>query len=164
MNRMKRTLDCLVLFAAFIALVSCKTEQGTGFHSLGEEARGWKEVPFAVANNYFFKNGQSIPTNPKVVTDEDFNRLFGMATTMGPDGKPTEIDFSKQFVLAIVLPVTDVETDIKPMKVETKGQMLRYTYAVKAGQKQSYSTQPVAIILIDRKYKDQDIVLSKGEK
>ena len=35
-----------------------------------------------------------------------------MATTKGKDGKPTAIDFTKQFVLAIVLPETDFATEI----------------------------------------------------
>ena len=82
-----------------------------------------------------------------------------MATTMGEDGKPTAIDFTKQFVLAIVLPVTDFATEINPVKVEEKGDSLLYTYEIKAGEKQSFSIQPVSIIVLDRKYENKRVVL-----
>ena len=47
------------------------------------------------------KNDQVIPEYPKITTEEEFNKLFGMATIMGKDGKPTAIDFTKQFVLGV---------------------------------------------------------------
>ena len=118
------------------------------------------EVSFEVAKNYFFKNGKDIlPANPKITTEEEFSKLFGMATTMGKDGKPTPIDFGKQFVLAVVLPVTDFETEINPVKVEDKGDSLFYSYEVKTGEKQSFSIQPISIIAIDKKYEDKEVVL-----
>ena len=46
---------------------------------------------------------------------------------MGNDGKPTEIDFTKQFVLAIVLPVTNLATEITPDRLEEKGDTLLFT-------------------------------------
>lgn len=117
------------------------------------------EVAFEVAKNYFFKNDKQIPTSPKITTEEEFNKLFGMATTMGEDGKPTAIDFSKQFVLAIVLPVTDVATEITPVKVEAKGDSLFYDFEVKRGEKQSFSTQPVSVIILDKQYENKELVL-----
>ena len=83
------------------------------------------KVAFEVAKNYFFKNDQEIPASPKITTAEEFGKLFGMATTIGEDGKPTEIDFTKQFVLAIVLPVTNLATEITPNRLEEKGDTLK---------------------------------------
>jgi hypothetical protein len=104
-----------------------------------------------------------IPEYPKIVSEEEFNKLFGMATTMGEDGKPTAIDFTKQFVLAIVLPETDFATEINPIKVEEKGDTLLYTYNVMKGEKQTYSIQPVSIIIIDKKYENKEVVLSEDK-
>ena len=87
-----------------------------------------------------------------------------MATTMGKDGKPTPIDFSKQFVLAIVLPVTDFATEINPVKVEEKGDSLLYSYEVKTGEKQSYSIQPVSIIILDKKYENKEVVIVNNQE
>lgn len=145
----------LFTFAAMIVLAACGNKQ-TVAPAEGDEANN--EVAFEVAKNYFFKNDQEIPASPKITTAEEFGKLFGMATTMGEDGKPTEIDFTKQFVLAIVLPVTNLATEITPVRVEEQGDTLYYYYDAKTGEAQSYSTQPMSLIILDRKYADKQVV------
>ena len=125
----------LFAFTMLLAMVACTNKPATVVENNGESS----EVAFEVAKNYFFKNGQVIPEYPKITTEEEFNKLFGMATTMGESGKPTAINFAKQFVLAIVLPETDFATEISPVKVEEKGDSLIYTYDVKTGEKQSFT-------------------------
>ena len=147
----------LFAFTALIIMAACGNKQ-TATPSSEDNVEN-SEVAFEVAKNYFFKNDQVIPEYPKIVSEEEFNKLFGMATTMGEDGKPTASDFTKQFVLAIVLPVTDFATEINPVKVEEKGDSLLYTYEIKAGEKQSFSIQPVSIIVLDRKYENKRVVL-----
>ncbi len=147
----------LFAFAAIVALAACGNKQVATPTS--EDNVESSEVAFEVAKNYFFKNDQMIPEYPKIVSEEEFTKLFGMTTTMGEDGKPTAIDFTKQFVLAIVLPVTDFATEINPVKVEEKGDSLLYTYEIKSGEKQSFSIQPVSIIILDKKYENKRIVL-----
>jgi hypothetical protein len=71
---------------------------------------------------------------------------------MGNDGKPTEIDFTKQFVLAIVLPVANLATEITPDRLDEKGDTLFYFYDAKVGEAQSYSTQPISLVILDKKY------------
>ena len=89
-----------LLAAALLMLVGCTTNKSDNAAEAAVE-----NVPFEVAKNYFFKNGQTIPTSPKITAAEAFDRLFGMATFMGKDGQPTTIDFDKQFVLVIVFGV-----------------------------------------------------------
>lgn len=144
-------------FATLLLVVACTTRPTET--ATVENNNAAEEVAFELAKNYFFNNGQEIPASPKITTAEEFSKLFGMATTMGEDGKPTEIDFTKQFVLAIVLPVTDMATEISPVKVEAKGDSLLYTYDVKTGEKQSFSTQPLSIIIIDKKYENNEVIL-----
>ena len=119
-----------------------------------------ESVPFQVAKNYFFKNDQPLPAGPKITTAAAFDRLFGMAAFMGKDGQPTAIDFDKQFVLAIVLPVTDMSTQIMPLKVEAKGNKLFYYYEVKTGEQLSFSIQPVSIIILDKQYENHEVILN----
>ncbi|MBO4802488.1 MAG: hypothetical protein J5545_11610 [Bacteroidaceae bacterium] len=145
----------LFAFTMLLAMVACTNKPVTAVEN-NEESN---EVAFEVAKNYFFKNDQVIPEYPKITTEEEFNKLFGMATTMGKDGKPTAIDFTKQFVLAIVLPVTDFATEINPVKVEEKGDSLLYTYDVKTGEKLSFTIQPVSIIILDKQYENKRVVL-----
>ena len=139
-------------------MVACTTKQAETTVGNTEIS---SEVAFEVAKNYFFKNNQEIPASPKITSEEQFHQLFGMATTMGKDGKPTAIDFTRQFVLAIVLPVTDLETEITPVKVEAKGDSLFYTYEVKTGAKQSYSIQPISLIVLNKEFSNKEIILIK---
>ncbi len=145
----------LLAFAVLLGLVACTTNKATS----AEKSVVSSEVPFTVAEHYFFNKGQDILVNPKITSEELFKQLFGMATVMGENGKPTEIDFSKQFVLAVVLPVTDINTEITPVKVEEKGDTLFYHYDVKTGEKQSFSIQPLSIIILDKKYENKEIFL-----
>ncbi|MBQ2216890.1 MAG: pyridoxamine 5'-phosphate oxidase family protein [Prevotella sp.] len=145
----------LLAFAVLLGLVACTANKATS----AEKSVVSSEVPFTVAEHYFFNKGQDIPVNPKITSEELFKQLFGMATVMGENGKPTEIDFSKQFVLAVVLPVTDINTEITPVKVEEKGDTLFYHYDVKTGEKQSFSIQPLSIIILDKKYENKEILL-----
>ena len=82
-----------ILFAltAMIVMAACGNKQAVAPAESGENSN---EVAFEVAKNYFFKNNQEIPSSPKITTSEEFGKLFGMATTMGKEGKPTEIDFT----------------------------------------------------------------------
>ena len=146
----------LFAFAAMIVWTACGNKQAA-VPTEGNEASD--KVAFEVAKNYFFKNDQEIPASPKITTAEEFGKLFGMATTIGEDGKPTEIDFTKQFVLAIVLPVTNLATEITPNRLEEKGDTLFYFYNAKVGEAQSYSTQPISLIILDKKYADKTIVM-----
>ena len=146
-----------ILFAlAALIIAACGNQQAV-VPAEGDKAS--TEVAFEVAKNYFFKNNQEIPASPKITTAEEFSKLFGMATTMGKDGKPTPIDFTKQFVLAIVLPVTNLATEITPARLDEKGDTLFYFYDAKVGEAQSYSTQPISLIILDKKYADKTVVM-----
>lgn len=146
----------LLAFATLIVLAAC-SQKPTATTDTGNKG-DISGIAFEVAKNYFFKNNQEIPSSPKITTAEEFGKLFGMATTMGEDGKPTEIDFTKQFVLVIVLPVTNLATEITPVRVEEQGDTLYYYYDAKTGEAQSYSTQPMSLIILDRKYADKQVV------
>lgn len=156
-KKQERMKKVLFAFAALICMAACGNKQTAAPQE--ENSNGKSEVAFEVANNYFFNNDQEIPASPKVTTKEDFDKLFGMAAVMGEDGQPTEIDFAKQFVLAIVLPITNVSTEINPVKVEVQGDSLFYTYEVKEGETMSSSMQPCSIITLDKQYENKEVIL-----
>ena len=145
----------ITAIASLLLLVGCTTTKSGNTTPATAE-----NVPFEVAKNYFFKNNQTIPASPKITTAEAFDQLFGMAAYMGKDGQPTTIDFDKQFVLAIVLPVTDVATEIVPTQVELKDNQLFYSYEIKTGEQLSYSIQPVSIIILDKQFENHEVILS----
>ena len=146
----------LLVVVAFLPLFACSNSMPV---MPVENKGGSGEVSFEEAKNYFFKNDQKIPASPKITTEEEFNQLFGKAAVMGPDGMPTTIDFSKQFVVAVVLPITEIATEIYPVKVVSEGNSLLYTYKVKTGEKQTFTVQPISIIILDKKYENKEVVL-----
>lgn len=152
MNRLIQTF----LFACMIFCAACSQRQAASIASEQASAAG---IPFVSLRNYFFKNGFLPPANPKITSAEEFSNLFGMATTMGPEGTPTAVDFNRQFVVAIVLPVTNLSTEITPVRIEEHNDSLFYFYDVAVGAPQSFSIQPVALIALDRKYADRPLVL-----
>lgn len=110
------------------------------------------EVSFTVAKNYFVNNTVTKLDNPKIETEEQFSQVFGMARTMGEDGKPTAIDFSKQYVIAVVLPETDLSTNIEAISLQkSANNEITLNYKVVRGQKQSYTMRPSLLLIVDKK-------------
>jgi hypothetical protein len=58
-----------------------------------------------------------------------------------------------------VLPVTNLATEITPDRLEEKGDTLFYFYDAKVGEAQSYSTQPVSLIILDKKLADKTALM-----
>ena len=132
----------LLLLAGIAALVSCK---------------GPMDVPYSELEHYFFKNGQAIPDNPKIDTEEAFASLFGMAPVMGEGGKPTPVDFGKEFVIAVVYPVTEYHTELDPESLRLENGELVFTCDETVGEKQSWSMQPVLLVKVSRKYETETV-------
>lgn len=117
-----------------------------------------KAVRYTVLHNYFHNNDAPIPSSPLITTQKEFDTQFGMATVMGKDGQPTKVNFNKQAVLAIVLPVTDNATDIDSVSVtETGEKELTLAYTIHVGVRRSFSIQPIELLAISGKYKDYTV-------
>lgn len=122
-----------------------------------------KTVPFIEADHYFANNDVTFPSNPIIVTSQsDFEKYFGMAAVMGKGGVPTTIDFDKEFVIAVVEPITDIETDLEPKYLTKKGDKLVLTYEKEvSNERMSYSMQPMFLIFVDRKYLSTSVELKE---
>jgi len=116
-------------------------------------------VPYKVADHYFFRNDATIPENPIITTQDEFESLFGMAAVMG--GLPTAIDFEKEFVLALVLPETDCPTTIHPKSLSAEGDTLTLTYKLDIKTKYTYTMQPCSILIVDRQFLKPTAVLKQ---
>jgi len=124
----------LLLLAAALVLLSCGSE-----------------IAYREARNYFFRNDAAVPQNPVVNSQAEMDSLFGCATTMGPDGKPTAIDFEKEFVVAIVLPETSHATTIVPGKMLKQGDELVFTYHLdRAAEDAGYTMRPIYLAIVGR--------------
>ena len=76
---------------------------------------------------------------------------------MGKGGEPTRINFSKEFILPIVLPETDVETDIKAIVLTGNAQTLHLSYRVETGEKQGFITQPIKLLVVSNEFKNAKV-------
>lgn len=115
-----------------------------------------KQIPYTVAQNYFVKNTYNkgdLKVN-KICSKAEFDKIFGMATVMGKDGKPTTIDFKKQFVIVVINDVSDIETELIPKKLELLDKhRLNFTYETKTGNKGTAMMQAFTMLIVDKKYR-----------
>lgn len=112
-----------------------------------------EEVPYKEAKNYFVKNNiDAAVDNPKFENQQDFDQVFGMATTMGENGKPTPIDFSKEFAVAQIEDPSTQKVELKPISIRKNSNILEIKYRKIVGENQSYTSQPAMILIIDNQY------------
>lgn len=122
------------------------------------------EVSFKTANRYFVKNNvksDKIQTL-KIADQANFHGIFGMATVMGKNGRPTPIDFNKEFVLAVIGNETNMDTKLTPISLKKDHSKLIFEYEIKTvGGQRSFTIVPCLLILVDNKYKDKEVVFKE---
>ena len=157
----KASTFSIAIIAAMTLLSSCKQNQKQNEANPEEAILGKpSEVKYTVAENYFIKNGAVLPENHKITDQETFNQIFGMATTMGENGKPTEIDFDKSFVIAVEEGPVQKETTMTPdLLIHHYDGQLVFHYNVKQGADISYTIRPVLIIIVDKNLENMPIKL-----
>ena len=122
----------------------------------GSNSKAQDAVPYQLAKNYFVNN--TYPDKNihavKISSSKEFNEIFGMATTMGNEGKPTEINFTKNFAIAVIDAVsTDTEIiTIESLTDERKKLNLRYN-VIKKTVPNSASFRVAKILIISKKFK-----------
>jgi len=80
---------------------------------------------------------------------------------MGADGQPTPVDFGKEFVIAVVNPVTEFHTSLASESLQKTGGQLVFTYAETVGDKQTWTMQPVLLVKVDRQHETETVRLEK---
>ena len=136
----------LIFFAAALSFICCQSET---------------VVPFSVARNYFVRSDADVAENVKIIDQATFEGVFGMAAFMGRDGQPTSIDWDKEFVIAVVKPVTDAETAMEPLSLIKKGKSLVLNYSLKSGPSMSYTIRPFFIIVVAKQWEDLPVVFDE---
>lgn len=112
-------------------------------------------------NNYYVNNYMKSGTHKLVIHNkQDFESVFGAAAVMGRNGQPTSIDFRHQFVIAVILPETNRQTQIETVMVNRVGDRLYYSYIIREGHMTSYTTRPFAAVVVDRN-EPSDVVFQR---
>ena len=84
-----------------------------------------------------------------------------MAAYMGKDGEPTRVDFDNEFVLPIVLPETDCETEIIDVALSGNASVINLDYKIKVGAKRDFFTRPIKLLVVDKAYRYAQVQLNK---
>lgn len=120
-------------------------------------------VPYTLASNYYRRNDDIEDVLPeKITSEEDLLRFFGYAAVMGRNGEPTKIDFDKSFVIPIVLPQTDKETEIVIDGLyHTRPESLTLAFETVQGEEPlGYTMLPFKLLIVDSAYKDCQITVN----
>lgn len=123
-----------------------------------------KKIPYTLAHNYFVSN--KIPDGelvfPKITTKEEFNKIFGMSAVMGKDGKPSPIDFSKQFVIGVTDIISNNTENFSPRGLTENHGTLTFSYEKKIeNDERSYTSRSCIILILDKKYVKNEIKIVK---
>lgn len=119
---------------------------------------------YTEAQNYFYRGDAPAINSMKITSQAEFDSYFGMSAFMGKGGEPTKIDFARSFVIAKVLPETYQQTELKPLLLRKTGaHTLNLHYRWLQQGRQSFSTVPMFLLVVDRKYVNCEVV-EKVEK
>ena len=133
---------------AVLGLFSCKKAPET------------VSVPFEKLESHFaLVEG---PKTLKITDQETFERTFNPSYNMGTTPQ-APLDFSKEFVLAVINPVTDERTTLDPVSLVLENDKLVFTYSEQIGEKVSYTSSPCLIIRVDKQY-DASVQFVKVQK
>lgn len=143
------SIVCAALFSG------CRTSKGENSD---------KSVPYQLADHYFVRN-DVVGLPPTVITSADeFDKLFGMAAVMGPNGTPTEIDFNKSFVICLTVAPTDIATELSVVSLtKTPDKQLALNYKITRGEKMSYTSRPLLLLIVDKEYELPVVLEPVGE-
>ncbi|MBQ6166466.1 MAG: hypothetical protein IJK41_03415 [Muribaculaceae bacterium] len=122
-------------------------------------------IHYTTLENYFVRNDVDCSKQQRLIIDnkQDFEGYFGTAATMG--GLPTEINWKKQYVVAIILPETKRATSVKPVNVKvTDNDCMVFSYHVKKGDKMSHSMVPFTAVAIDKPASTREMQIFYLEK
>ena len=122
-------------------------------------------IPFTTLENYFVRNDVDCSKQQRLIINNkaDFEKYFGMAAHMG--GTPTQVNWNKQFVVALVMPETKRATSIYPVAVKVSdNNILVFSYQVKKGDKISHTMVPFTAVAIDKPASAQEMQIFFLEK
>ena len=147
------------LFLAFVLLSILLWPLCARLWNGGSQGLEIKDIPYLEAKNYFYSGGAGRLADPKICTDAQFDSLFDTASHLDESNQPTPVDFSRQFVIAVVLPVTNRSQSVRLGRLAERRSQLVLSYKLLNGPVSSRKIRPVALVLVDRRYVSHDITL-----
>jgi len=151
----------LILSLGALLMLCC---QCASSRQLRQAQKGAKPVQFETLENYYVRNDVDCSKLQRLIIDnaQDFDAFFGPAAIMG--GQPTDINWKRQFVIAVLLPETNRPTMVTPLEVKQNEHSIIMKYQVNRGNKTSYSLVPFTAIALDRPKNQQEMEIFFIEK
>ncbi len=119
-------------------------------------------IPYSIAERYFVNNDiEDKLIELTITTQDEFDKYFGMAAVMGENGRPTDIDFAKQYVIAIILPSSQNAASVSVTKLSEQDNSLKIEYHVTKGEEQSFTSRTPLLLILDKKYSAKAIFEQK---
>lgn len=148
MNKIRLSFFVLSL----VALTACTGRQSTEQDSDSISALSptiTDSIPYRVAEGYFAAS-DALPTT--ITSEEELNRYMGMATTM--QQAPTEIDWSREFVIPVVLPSTRISTEVAPCSLhkDREGHLVLVYKALEGKDLETSEIRPFLAIIVAREH------------
>lgn len=139
------TLLCLTI------LSSCNESNESMKVNAMESEEKSDTLSFQIAEHYFAKNKVESIYVEKVESKERFNELFGMAAVMGMDTSNFPINFNSNYVLAVIIPDTDLSKSITPISLVKKSDKnIMFNYKIETGEEQTFITRPCLVIIVSQ--------------
>jgi hypothetical protein len=161
-----QTKPGIILVALAVVISSCANKISKNESAATAEkivTTGTTDIPYTIANNYFVRNDFKREgfAGPRISSPAALDSIFGKAAFMGPRGKVTPIDFSRQYGLTVIGELTDRPTEIAVISLQQKGNSIILTYKIIEGEKSMAITRPMLLILVDNKYQGESILEKK---
>ncbi|WP_370577673.1 hypothetical protein ABX014_22425 [Snodgrassella alvi] len=112
-------------------------------------------VTYQLANNYFIKNNVTGLVPRHIRSSAEFTRYFGMAATMGKNGKPTPIDFAVQDVIVYDAGIVQKQLEITPLTLNHAQDKLILDVSIHSGARQSYQMHPFILLIVPKNLPDK---------
>lgn len=109
-------------------------------------------IPYVEGEHYFVRNDYTADrlADNVITSQAQFDAIFGRAAVMG--NMPTPVDFSRQYVIAIIEPMTDHAVRYQAESlVEMGGKAVLTVTRTDDGPRQ-YSVRPMLMVVADGKY------------
>jgi hypothetical protein len=158
--------NIIIILSSILLWTACdtinKTENNNESKIKVDSESTTTNINFKEATNYFVKNDYKDSNLHCFVLSNQisFDSIFGMATVMGNDGKPTPIDFSKENIIALIGQLTDIKTTLKIKSLNKKDNSFVLNYEFSEGEKESSTIRPLQLIVVDKTIQG-DIILSR---
>ncbi|MFD2742969.1 MULTISPECIES: hypothetical protein [Sphingobacterium] len=154
--------------AAFFMLSACNSgpqnaHDQTIDPSLEEPSTGGDNmhIDYEVADHFLVKHTvKEVPSNPKIETKEEFDGIFYCTEE---DKEKHEIDFSKNYVIAVMAQSPDVRTTVQPISLrDSEPDEVVFTYRWVSGSEQPDTTRSSIVLVVDKKH-NGTVILNEME-